>query len=309
MDQANNLRVLINKQQPTDNIVVTKEEAPEIGVNPALSSRVITIASGKGGVGKTNFTINLAICLSRMKHRVVIIDADFGLSNIEIILGVIPRYSFADVVNGQMNILDALTDCETGIKFISGGSGFKDLAYVTEEQMANVIRNFTVLDAISDVILIDTGAGISNSVMNFITASDEAIIVTTPEPTAITDAYALIKTAKETVKKQNKTMPNFKLIINKVDYEDEGFEVFQKLNRVTERFLDIKLKYAGAIPYDNNLVKAVKKQQPVTTLFPGTIFSKAIGKISGQLVDDRQTKKEPLGIISFMKRLTGIFGN
>ncbi len=292
MDQANNLRNLINRNSNQNNI--------------ELSSRVITVTSGKGGVGKTNFSLNLAIQLSKFNKRVVIIDADFGLANIEVLFGILPQYNLADVLKGNKDIEEVLTDGPMGIKFISGGSGLKELSNITERQMNYFINNFSYLDAISDIIIIDTGAGISKSVINFIKASDETIIVTTPEPTSVTDAYALIKTIKE----ENGKTPDFKVVVNRVDDDEEGDEIYNKISRASSKFLGISLVNLGYIPYDRFLVKAVKHQQPASICFPNCDFTKSIEQISRKLMKVPLEKSSgEVGIRGFMKRLANIFGN
>ncbi len=297
MDQANNLRNLLNRAEKT------KEQNRE---SMDLSSRVITVTSGKGGVGKTNFSVNIAIQFSKLNKKVVIIDADFGLANIEVLFGIMPKYSLADVLRGDKDIEDVLTDGPMGIKFISGGSGLKELSNVSERQLSYFINNFSYLDAISDIIIIDTGAGISRSVINFIKASDETIIVTTPEPTSITDAYSLIKTIRmESVK-----LPAFKMVVNRVDDENEGLEIYNKINKASSKFLDINIENLGFIPYDNFLVKAVKKQEPASILYPNCEFTRCISNISYKLMNiDYTIKGKNLGIKGFMKRLAEILNN
>ncbi len=296
LDQADNLRNLINK-----NNLEQRNKKIE------LSSRVITVTSGKGGVGKTNFSLNLAIQFSKFNKKVVIIDADFGLANIEVLFGILPKYNLADVLRGERDVEEVLTDGPMGIKFISGGSGLKELSNITEKQLNYFINNFSYLDAISDIIIIDTGAGISRSVVNFIKASDETIIVTTPEPTSVTDAYALIKTIKE---ENHGTTPDFKVVVNRVDDEEEGDEIFNKISRASSKFLGIPLQNLGYIPYDKFLVKAVKHQQPATICFPNCEFTKSIEKISYNLMDiHTEQDSEKTGIRGFMKRLVNIFGN
>ena len=296
MDQAERLRTMFQSRM---------EEAL---APPPLSARVITITSGKGGVGKTNFAVNLAIYLSKQGKRVVIMDADFGLANIELLFGIIPCYSLADVLMGDRTIDEVICNGPLDVRFISGGSGLKELANISDKQMAYLIRNFMVLDSIADVILIDTGAGISKSVVNFIKASKECIIVTTPEPTSVTDAYSLVKTIREDNPSE---MPAFKVVLNRVDDAEEGQEVYDRLNKVTERFLGKTLSYLGAVPYDSCLVKAVKKQQPVSLLFPAAPCVKALDAIGGRLLGtaEERRKSEAGGILSFVKRLSGVFGN
>ena len=294
MDQAESLRSMVQIR----NSGLIKQQN--------LASRVITVTSGKGGVGKTNFTVSLAIYLQRQNKRVAILDADFGLANIELLFGVIPKYSLADVLLGGKMIEEVITEGPSGIKFISGGSGLKDLANISERQMAYLIDNFEYLDSISDIILVDTGAGISKSVINFVKASNETVIVTTPEPTSITDAYALIKTIRE----EESDIPEFKIVVNKVDNIKEGIEIYDKLQKVSAKFLDIKLDYLGSIPYDNNLVKAVKQQRPAAVSFPNSPFSKSLEAMSAKIldIDFSPYNSNTLNIISFVKRLTNIFG-
>lgn len=293
MDQANNLRNLLNR--------IEKRNVVE------LTSRVLTVTSGKGGVGKTNFSVNLAIQFARMNKRVIIIDADFGLANIEILFGIVPKYNLADVLSGSKNIEEILTDGPSGIKFISGGTGLKELCNITERQTSYFINKFSYLDAISDIIIIDTGAGISKTVINFIKASDETIILTTPEPTAITDAYALLKTLKE----ENVDLPQFKLVVNRVEEYNEGIDVFNKLNRTSIKFLDINLENLGSINFDRHLIKAVKFQEPAMICFPNCSYSKSIENIYYSLMDIKHDENiyKSDGIRGFMKRLVNIFNN
>jgi len=288
-DQANNLRNLMLNRKPTD----------EPGENKS-SARVITVSSGKGGVGKSNFSVNLAIQLIKRGKRCVIIDADFGLANIEVLLGVMPKYNFTNVISGEKHILDTVTDGPGGLKFISGGSGFTQLANISDRQISYLIENITHLDEISDIILIDTGAGISNQVVDFITASNEAVIVTTPEPTSITDAYAIIKKIKE----QNNVIPKFNIIVNRAESKKEGDEIFGKLERVCSKFLDIKVNNLGYLPYDPYLVKAVKAQKPVSIMYPNSAVVRNIERISEYIIDSH--KAVPVaedGLKGFVKRL------
>jgi flagellar biosynthesis protein FlhG len=294
MDQAQSLRKKVRD----------KNDANE--TNNDLSARIITITSGKGGVGKTNFALNLAINLSLEGLRVVIIDADFGLANIEVLFASLPRYSFADLLNGTRSIQEIMTDGPNGIKFISGGSGLSQLANISEKQMTSIFKHFSYIDTLADVIIIDTGAGISKSVINFIVSSKECILVTTPEPTSITDAYAVLKTVKD----ENKLMPEFQVVVNRCDDNEEGEEVFQRLSKVTEKFLDIKLKYLGALPYDKLLVKAVKIQEPVALSFPNSEVNIALKIISNKLCGiEKEITKGNDSMKNFMKRLIKIFDN
>ena len=266
----------------------------------AISSRVIAVTSGKGGVGKTNFTVNIAVALQKAGRRVVILDADFGLANIEVLFGVIPRYNLGHVFSGNMQIQDIITEGPLGIKFLSGGSGLRELANITQEQMTLVIDKFSYIDTISDIILVDTGAGISDSVLNFIRSASETIIITTPEPTSITDAYAIIKASKE------EANPKFSIVVNRVDDTKEGIEIFEKISRVTQRFLNMELINLGCIPFDNCVIKSVKSQKPMMLNFPNCDASKAVNKIALQLLEETAANQS-LGLKGFMRKLSGIF--
>lgn len=297
MDQAEKLRDIV-KAKTGRNPILYPDDAPK------LSSRVITVTSGKGGVGKTNFALNLAIFLAKQNKKVVIIDADFGLANIEVLLGIVPKNHFGDVLLGNKNIDEVLTPGPMGIQFVSGGSGLVELANISDQQMLYLIENFAYLDSISDIILIDTGAGISKSVINFIKSSNETIIVTTPEPTSVTDAYAIIKTVKE----EKTYIPQFKIVVNRVEDSKEGVEIFDKLNKVSERFLGINLSHLGTIPYDKQLIKAVKKQEPVFICFPNSDSSRSIEVIGAKLLNlDISRYPAQDGFMSFMKKLTNVF--
>ncbi len=288
MDQAKELRDLINK-------------APS-GFQSNINARVITISSGKGGVGKSNFSLNLAIYLSSLNQRVLLIDADFGLANIEVLLNVRPQYNFYHIIKGQKNIMEVMIDTPYGIKFISGGNGLPELANITNTETKYFIDQFAQLDKIADIIIIDTGAGISKSVTNFLMASDEPIILTTPEPTSFTDAYTLIKIIKE----QNNEIDKLKMVINKCDDKYEGEKIFVRLSTVIRKFLGIEVEYMGYIPLDIDLVRAVKQQKPAILAFRDSDYSKAIINI-GNTIMNKPVVQNDEGVKGFMKKLINIF--
>lgn len=289
-DQANSLRELLNKVN-NDNIT-----AP-IGAIKS-SAKVLTITSGKGGVGKTNVTVNLAIALSEMGYRVVVIDADLGLANIDVVLGTMPKYNLADVIKNEKNILEILSTGPKNVKFISGGSGLEELTRLTSNELEVFVKNIALLDKIADVILIDTGAGISESVIRFVMAANDVILVTTPEPTAITDAYALIKAIGTRDNKKD-----IKLIINRTETAIEAQTAMQKLNAASQKFLKMKLQFLGYLSNDMLVSKAVKQQKPFLLLFPECAASKNIIEMSKKVVRDMEThKKEEKGIKDFFNK-------
>lgn len=293
MDQAEKLRRMMSTVRAASS---ASEEGSEAGEK---SARVFTVTSGKGGVGKTNVTINLAVALSELGLKVVVLDADFGLANIDILFGIMPKYTLADVIQGDKNILDVLSDGPNGIKFISGGSGVEELVKMDSAQIEKFIGNIALLDKFYDIILIDTGAGLSDSVMSFVLAADEVILITTPEPTSITDAYALVKMVSN--KDANK---DIKVVVNRAENEDEAMNILNKLSMVVSRFLPIKIHPLGFILQDENVIRAVKQQQPFTLLYPKCQAARYIRDISQKLipVDTSESTSNTVGIRGFINK-------
>ncbi len=254
MDQANGLRELVQNS----NIDYTEQKVFK-------NSKVIAVTSGKGGVGKSNFVANLAIKLQNRGNKVLIIDADIGLANIELIYDIMPRKTFKNLLNGE-DVNDVLQEGPFGIKLLSGGSGIVELSNITAREQDILIEAFTYLEEEYDFILIDTGAGISDLVLKFLSIADETIIVTLPEPTAITDAYALLKVAHSGGKGLVK---NFSVVVNRVSNPEEGEFVVRKLSLVAKKFLDLDIKGLGALSEDQNLIKSIKKQD-IMELYKGT---------------------------------------
>lgn len=253
MDQAQQLRNII------------KQNAIENQTRPA--ARVITVTSGKGGVGKSNTSINLAVQFRRMGKRVVIFDADFGMANIEVMFGAIPKHNLADLIYQGMNIREIITQGPMDIGFISGGSGIASLSNLGKDYINYLIQNLAELDLIADVIIIDTGAGISDAVLEFLVASGEVLLVTTPEPTSITDSYSLLK-ALNRHERFDRENTKIKVVANKVSGFEEGKQLFNKLNAVVNRYLKVPLTFVGVIPEDHELVRAVMQQTPISIQNP-----------------------------------------
>jgi flagellar biosynthesis protein FlhG len=252
---------------------------------PRQVARVITVTSGKGGVGKSSISVNLAIALSRLGHRVIILDADFGLANVEVMLGIRPQYNLADLMFRGKNLTDIVTEGPENIGFISGGSGIQELTNLTREQIIYLIQKLVELDEKADIIIIDTGAGIADSVLEFVAASTEVLLVATPEPTSITDAYALLKTLnrKSDVSFKDTTI---KMIANRIGDNNEGKELYDKLSLVVSKFLNLKLEYLGAVPQDPSVSKSVMMQKPVITVYPNSQFSKSVNSFADILCEN-----------------------
>ncbi len=288
-DQAENLRNLVN----TGKTAVSKRPA----------SRVITVTSGKGGVGKSNTAINLAIQFKKQGKKVIILDADLGLANIEVMFGTVPKYSLYDMIKNGRDIKEVITNGPMDIGFISGGSGIADMANLSRRELETIINNLSKLDSMADVLIIDTGAGISDSVMEFLLSSSEILLVTTPEPASITDSYSLLKAlGRNRHFEKNDTTVWF--IGNKVKNEKEGRELFQKLDAVVNRYLEIKINYLGSVPYDTQLEKAVMQQKPVSIGAPDSKSALAYGAIASFLSgQEAGLGQESRGITALFARM------
>ncbi len=286
MDQASQLRNIIKKNAQVQ--------------RPA--ARVITVTSGKGGVGKSNVSINLAVCLRRLGRRVIIFDADFGLANIEVMFGAIPKHNLGDLIYQGKNIREIITQGPMDIGFISGGSGIAGLTNLGRDYINYLIQNLAELDMLADVIIIDTGAGISDAVIEFLVASGEILLVTTPEPTSITDSYSLLKALNRHVR-FNREMTTIKVIANKVRSPEEGQQLYNKLNAVVSRYLKIPIRYLGHVPEDPQLVKAVMQQTPISIDNPGAKSARAFQNLAMVLTNNAMET-------NFKKHgMTGFFAN
>ena len=287
MDQASQLR----------NIIKMNAQAQQ-----RPTARVITVTSGKGGVGKSNVSINLAVQLRKLGQRVIIFDADFGLANIEVMFGAIPKHNLGDLIYQGKNIREIITVGPMDIGFISGGSGIAGLTNLGRDYINYLIQNLAELDMLADVIIIDTGAGISDAVIEFLVASGEVLLVTTPEPTSITDSYSLLKALNRHVR-FNKEMTTIKVIANKVKSPEEGQQLYNKLNAVVSRYLKIPIRYLGYVPEDAQLVKAVMQQTPISIDSPNAKSSRAFENLAYVLTNNANE-------VTFKKHgMTGFFAN
>ena len=247
-------------------------------------ARVITVTSGKGGVGKSNTAINLAIQFRKMDQKVIILDADFGLANIEIMFGAVPKHNLCDLIYQGKNIKEIITWGPMDVGFTSDGSGIAGMSNLSKEYLSYIIQNLAELDAIADVIIVDTGAGIADAVLDFLVASDEILLVTTPEPTSITDSYSLLKA----LRRHERFAPEvskIKMIANKVENAEEGEALFSKLKVVTDKYLKMNLTYLGEIPQDTQLAKSVMQQMPVSIQNPNAKSTKAYENIAAKLMN------------------------
>lgn len=287
MDQAERLRNII--------------KAGSIQSRPL--ARVMTVTSGKGGVGKSNTAINLAIQFRKMGQRVIILDADFGLANIEIMFGAVPKHNLCDLIYQGKNIREIITWGPMEVGFISGGSGIAGMSNLSREYLVYIIQNLAELDAIADTIIVDTGAGISDAVLEFLVASGEILLVTTPEPTSITDSYSLLK-ALVGHPRFNPQMSQVKMISNKVESREEGQTLYNKLNAVVSRYLKLPFSYLGSIPQDMQLSKAVMQQMPVSLQTPNAKASLAYEEIASTLMNREVNKNlKKRGMAAFFSHI------
>ncbi len=285
MDQAESLRI----------IKASRQARP--------LARVITVTSGKGGVGKSNTAINLAIWLKKLGKRVIILDADFGLANIEIMFGTVPKHNLCDLIYQGKNIKDIITWGPGEVGFISGGSGIAGMSNLSNDYLNYIIQNLSELDSIADIIIVDTGAGISDAVLEFLVASGEILLITTHEPTSITDSYSLLK-ALARHPRYNPAETSVRMIANRVNKDDDGMGLYKKLNSVVQRFLKIPLTYLGSVPYDAQLSDAVMQQTPVSLLNPSAKSSRAYESIARALLDDNNEAVRPVrGMAAFFSHI------
>ncbi len=290
-DQAEQLRKMVSS--------VSKE------VKPISHMKIVTIASGKGGVGKSNFVVNLSLCLKDLGKSPIILDADFGLANVEIILGERPKYNLAHLIKDECELKDLITKSKYDISFISGGSGIKEMIFLPNEKIEEIGNILVQLEEMTDILLVDTGAGINDIVLKFCMLAHEVFIIVTPEPTSITDAYALIKTLINVLP----VKPDIKVVISKAEDREEAYDVFNKLAYVTKSFLDLTINYAGFIPYDEMVLSAVKKQIPIFLHDRRAKASMAYYQISKNIVEYTGEEEKQETKNSWLHRFKRIFSH
>lgn len=241
--------------------------------------RVVAVTGGKGGVGKTNVSINLSIALAQLKQRVLLLDADFGLANIDVLLGLKPERNLEDVYAGNCDLAQVIIGGPQNIRIIPASSGTQSMVQLSHQQHAGLIHAFSDMADDIDVLVIDTAAGISDSVINFIRASQEVLVVVCDEPSSITDAYALIKLLN-----RDYGVNAFRVLANQTRSDKEGQALYQRLVGTTDRFLDVMLRYEGAIPFDESVRKAVRKQRALMDAYPKSDAAKAFNQLATQLL-------------------------
>ncbi len=256
--------------------------------------QVIAVTGGKGGVGKTNVSVNLSLALADLGRRVMLLDADLGLANVDVLLGLTPKRTLADVIDGACDLRDVLIQGPGGIRIVPAASGTQSMVQLSPMQHAGLIQAFSDISENLDVLVIDTAAGIGDAVVSFVRAAQEVVVVVCDEPTSITDAYALIKLLN-----RDYGMNRFRVLANMAHSPQEGRNLFAKLTKVTDRFLDdVALQYVGAVPYDESVRKAVQKQRAVYEAFPRSKCALAFKAIA-QKVDSWPLPANPRGHLEF----------
>jgi flagellar biosynthesis protein FlhG len=290
MDQAHGLRLIAQNASDED----LKQKITHL----PKPLRVISVTSGKGGVGKTNLVVNLAVALQALGNRVIVLDADLGLANIDVLLGLNPRYNLGHAITEERSIEDIMVEGPGGIRIIPGATGIPDLADLGDFQREKIIESLSSLDSHGDVLLIDTGAGLSKNVRNFVIASDEAIVISTPDPASITDAYSMVKVLLD----ENPDL-KLQLVVNIAKTKYEAQEVNDRMVLVVKQFLNKYLETLGYIIEDRMVVRAVRKQQPVILAFPNCEASYCIRSIANKIVSGEKQDGQKGGMRSFLARL------
>jgi flagellar biosynthesis protein FlhG len=294
-DQAEKLREIMKRKK--DGTGSPRTSSSKSNVKSADKARVITVTSGKGGVGKTNLSVNMALAFARLGRKVVVMDADLGLANVNVMLNMIPKYNLYHVIKKQKTIREILVETEYGISIVAGASGFSQIANMGEEDRRDFISE---LDSLSnaDIIIIDTSAGVSSNVLDFIAAADDAVIITTPEPTAITDAYGIIKIIATEYDSVNMGL---KLVVNRAKGAAQAKSVADRMINIAGQFLNLKLDYLGFIYDDVSVSHAVLRQKPFMVVDPKCKASICVQHIVERM--DRNKPGETGGFGAMFKRL------
>ncbi len=281
---------------PARATVLNRSGRGSAAVAPVSGFRAIAVSSGKGGVGKTNVVANLAVALAQRGQRVIVLDADLGLANLDTLLGLHPRATMRHVIRGECSLSEVLIDGPRGIRLVPASSGFEDMTQLGGGERLHLLEQVDSLEEEFDVLLVDTAAGISSNVTFFTTAAQETMVVVTPEPTSLTDAYALIKVLSTRYAERE-----FGVLVNMSRNDTEADRTFAHLSRVAARFLDVSLRYDGFIPYDSELPEAVRRQQAVIELAPRAPVSRAFDALADRVLS-LPTEPRPKGGLQFFFR-------
>lgn len=281
-EQASELRELMHNEKPEQQ----------------HHTRVIAITSGKGGVGKTSIAINMAIAYAQTGKKVILIDCDMGMANVNVMMGIMPQYNLIHVINGQKKMSEIIQNTEFGIKFVAGANGFSKIANLSSQELDNFAKQFNTLGD-ADIIIIDTGAGVADNVLKFIAAADEVFVVTTPEPTAITDAYGIIKIITTELNKGIQ----LNLIVNRAKNAAEGKRISERIINIVGQFLNFKVNYIGYVYDDPSVQNSITRQKPFIVVNPSSKPSICVKHIVSRI--EKVPVNDELGVSGFLKRFVG----
>lgn len=267
------------------------------------ATRVYAITSGKGGVGKTAVVANTATAMAKLGKKVLILDADLGLANIDVVFGLAPKYNLNHFFSGDHSLSSIMVDGPHGIKILPAGSGVQNFTRLDSSQKLKLLDGLDQMHNEFDFVLIDTEAGISENVTYFNTAAQEILVVTTPDPTAITDAYALMKLLSTQYHEKR-----FNLVVNQIQHENEALDVYRKLTMVSNRYLDISIDFLGSIPSDRQMTDAIRKQRVIVDLYPSSKISTAFVNLARTICSEQPISTPKGGVQFFWKRLLDISG-
>lgn len=288
-DQAETLRALSEKK------------TAEMGSGEGGITRVFSITSGKGGVGKTAVVANTAVTLAKMDKRVLILDADLGLANVDVVFGLAPRYNLNHFFSGEHELEKIMVDAPYGIKILPAGSGVQNFTRLDGHHKMRLLDSLDAMSDTFDFVLIDTEAGISENVTYFNTAAQDILVVTTPEPTAITDAYALMKLLSTQFHEKR-----FNLLVNQIRNEEEALDVYRKLTIVANRYLDISIDYLGSVPADREMVDSIRKQKVYVDAHPDSAIAKAFSALAKRLCYETAISQPKGNLQFFWKKLLNV---
>jgi flagellar biosynthesis protein FlhG len=296
IDQAQSLRQLVEAMESHGGAAVMEAPAPEQASAPAAApprrrARTVAVTSGKGGVGKSTMAINLAVQLAGEGRRVILLDADLGTANADVLCNLPPSNNLAQVVAGRKSLREALVAAPGGFDLIPGASGLSQIAALSEFERTRLIGQMRELESDADLLLIDTGAGVSPNVLSFLASSDEVLVVTTPDPTAVTDAYAVIKTLHRRVRQRNAAMPVIRLLVNMVRDGSEGRNVYDRVAAVCRRFLDVSPSYLGHVVSDPRVGASIRRRQPFVLESPACPACACLNRVAHRL--DRHVSQAP----------------
>ena len=296
-DQASRLRNLLEERADEEALA---RQIGELYFEVGENTRVIAITSGKGGVGKTNLAVNLAIALQTAGQRVLLIDADIGMANVNLLMGSVTNRSLIDLLEDGVELEDVIEEGVAGVKYISGVAGVEAALNLNRLEQKKLHKKLGRCSEFADIIIIDTGAGLNRNVIEFVLAAEEVLLITTPEPTALADAYAVIKAYSTYTDRRN-----IKLIANRIREEEECDEIAEKINQTTQTFLGVTVDCLGYIYEDKAVLEAVHKQEPLLILKPESLAARCISELAKSLLNGGMMESVSRGWRGFLDRLFG----